>query len=176
MLAGLPGAQQRLATAAEMEYLHLNKANKLGASTTAAISLPLLAFAVGRVPGRAQLVPSILELSSAADHSLAIPAKQDGTILPAAQSSAIIGLLFVLPVCTAELYDFPRHCSPPQKHALHRETRECRAWMSTPTMPSRQCKTSASNTVDCVMNDCLFSLGYMFHHLRGAQVCHCSWR
>lgn len=110
-----------------------------------------------------------MELSSAASYNPAIPARQDATILPAAQSSAVIGLLFVLPVCTAELNVFPRHCSPPQKHALHRVIGECKSWMSTATMPSRQCRCSASNTVDCVLNDCLLNLGVMFHHLGGIQ-------
>ena len=147
--------------------MHINKAIKLGASTTAIISLPLLASAVGRVPGRAQLVPSILELSSAASYNLAIPARQEGTILPAVQTSVIIGLLFELPVCTADPHVFTRLQSPPQKHALQRgNARQCKSWMSTPIMPSRQCKSSASNTIDCVLNDCLC---FMSHHLGGIQ-------
>ena len=36
-------------------------------------------------------------------------------------------------------------------------------------MPSRQCRCSASNTVDCVLDDCLLKLDVMFHHLGGIQ-------
>lgn len=170
LFAGIPGARQRLANAAEVEYLHLNQAIKLRAPNTALISLPLLEYAVGWVSGWSAPVPSILGLSTAPSHNHAIHARQDGTNLPAAQSSAIIGLLFVPPVCTAELYVFPRRYSPPQEHALHREIKEFESWMSTPTMPSRQSRSSASRTADYVLNrDCLLNLGCMFPYLGGVQ-------
>ena len=167
MIAGTLGAKQRLVNAAEVEHLHPIKAIKLWAPQTAIISLPLLAYAMGRVSGRAELVPSILELSSAASHNLAILARHDGTILPAVQSSAIVGLLFVLPDCTANLHVFTRHHYLPQKHALHRQIGEFKSWMGPPIMPSRPGKNSASRTVDCVLEDCFFTLGCMYHHLGG---------
>ena len=170
MLAGIPGSNQRHATAAEVEHLHLNKAVKLGTSHTALISLPLLEYALGRVSGKSSLVPSILELASAPSHNPAAPGRQDDTIQPAVQPTATAVHPIMLPACPVNINDFPRHYSLPQKQqsesALHKEIREFKSWMSTPIMLSRPGKNSASRTVDNVLKNCFLYLGFLFHHLK----------
>ena len=170
LLAGFPGAKQRHATPAEVEHLHTHKAIKLRAPNTSVVSLHLLAYAVGRLTGKSHLVPSILELATAASHNPGTPLQQADTPSPAAHTAPAAAHPLVLPKCTVDFNTFPFHYSLGQRFqaepGLHREVKKFSSWLSIPIMLSRPCKSSASRTVDNILKNVFLYLGFLALHFK----------
>ncbi len=158
----MAGLQQRYATKEEVEHLYSAGAIKLRAHNSVLITLPLLSYALRRM-GLGQLVPAVMDLSTAEEHLLgdALP-----DLPPVEPDTAPVRL----PLCTIDLETFPKHYSLPEKirgeQTLHSQMRDLITWLATPIMMNRSGKRSSKRTIQNIVKNVFLYLGFLHHHFK----------
>lgn len=171
LIAGISGANQRFANEEELNHLHQCGAIKSRAKNTALITLPLLAYAVGRVAGKFHLVPSLQLLSKASSHSGEVPSSfipSLAALPPAPAPQAEPTHPVVLPECTVNLSTFPKHYRLNRKlqaqEPLRSQMLAFHQWLVAPIQLDRNGGPSASRTVQNIVRNVYLYQGFLHWH------------
>ena len=158
--------KQRYASKPELEHLFSTGAIKLRAQNTVLVSLPLLCFALRRMAGLSPLVPRVMGLATAEEHTPGEHAAACQMASPPEMGPEAPPVK--LPTCRIDMATFPKHYSLSEELkgevGLDKELKSFVVWLSTPIMLNRNGKRSAKRTTQNIIKNVLLYLGFTHHH------------
>ena len=158
--------KQRYASKLELEHLFSTGAIKLRAQNTVLVSLPLLSFALRRMAGLSPLVPGVMGLATAEEHTPGEHAAACQMASPPEMGPEAPPVN--LPTCRIDMATFPKHYSLSEELkgelGLDKELKSFVVWLSTPIMLNRNGKRSAKRTTQNIIKNVLLYLGFTHHH------------